>query len=1561
MTPKEKAEAERKVAELMASSPPSAPGSRPGIEPMVPQQRQPQLQEAKRALLDAALERYKLGQPGPQGDVLAQQVVEHTIPTTQPIDSSWSSALRRAFLPHVVAPDERPMTLAEIEANAGKLLRQAATPGLSVAETLAGRNLLTPVEEYGTPTENGALYLLRVIGTAAPAVAEETIARTPMPDVQAAQNAVAAGAGAAEVLKRFLSLSDVSEQFYGQPAGANQRVRRPTIGGDWAEGVLERMERGSGFEEDMSDAFRNKLGQEWESTGWWIGMGIDTFADWEGAIAKGPRVAKRIGDALGMLEELSPAAGRTETLWRAVRGQELNAPRFIGDPLVRDLLQGRIHPDDLPESLKPWLHEVALNEYNTEWRRVLEDENIGQNAPRATNTRSQVIDETARRVEAANAAADREAQAALGQRRFDQTLRDRELARQSRLAHGLPPSTRAMNASEWRLWSTAEHRDIEGAGYKALTGERLVGDALRVPSDARYVLRDGDRVIAQGTWSEVVGRATARPKRGLEVWDGVQRPVAQWTERGFVADHLFASPGERAAVTEMRAREPLLVKPASAVEPRPLAPSETVAHVLGYAVSRGPAGVVGIEQPTSRVADIVRKAIALRVRSTLGSERLAFLPTTAMVPREDKARVLEEATRILGIPEERMRAAVAGKAQLTAEEARRWRALAPDVDVAQPTMKDWQDARFAAINRAAGFLADARYRIEGNRTLVDRFILAFQDASVALRGPGKSWLERIPTGWIASGITKRLFEDPANRMPTVVRTLMKELRIGLSTDANTVLREIRRKGGDIRTALLETLAPYHLPHPTELEHAALVVGGGDRAAQLEALRSTWRGPKRPGWLDSKDVGEAVTGMTRWARDIRSRMAHIAQDWLLVHAALGGHDVSAESLLYEAIREVSVEEAEPVYREVVRQGIADGPATARLLAQLPGGVRPAEPSVALVQWVLATRAQGKIGQTLDRMLREGFAVSTEDPNLPALQALMLGQHRTYNPKLRRWESPFTEAALTWAEARLRDWAILPGSATSASQLKRVAGTKLLVPDFLSDEVARLTRVGVIKASTQVTPWELTNRLFVLWKQITTHGFLIPNPAHYMGQMIGLAPALVTTRGYGGAASAFATLLYRDTATVGELVKRVGGRSFPTFRGLRPDTLVTADGIPYTIDELEDVARQFGLGETRPDFEVGAQIQRLLLGETLETPTPWSRLREGVDWWQDLIQGWAGAFDLHGRMAVFVDEVKRGTPLEQAAMKAREAMLDFRELTPWEAKYGRLAFTFYAYMRKNADAYVRAFLRDPARVTSQMRLAHASLTNSGLSDIELGRMTDSDVARFTVFTDREVVNEAGRVHPLYKLNRVSSSPVGVAEALNTLTMFIPGWDTRGFLQSMNPAAQALAILLQGRRLERDIDRPWNNRIPPFLVHMPFIGDWLGDAVGIGPEPLTKYDDPLLADWDATQAAGVPAYWAAGVRYADTTPEQQDAQRRTWQELSLWIGRPLSTVEAVAKAAGWEAGDPYIDSGEQVFDALFGFKHRPVLNETEAIRRYELARESLAHEQANRVRPPEDVGPR
>jgi len=998
------------------------------------------------------------------------------------------------------------------------------------------------------------------------------------------------------------------------------------------------------------------------------------------------------------------------------------------------------------------------------------------------------------------------------------------------------------------------------------------------------------------------------------------------------------------------------------------------ANRAGKAAGATLADVMTGAPPGSKAATqlgrVVEEATRLAVRDSLGADVFKALPNGALVPKQDHARILKLADDHLGIPDARRRKLLGGATPTPDEEAR-LAALAARHKVAREpgklTTRDLMELRNGALRDVGGVLADTRYRLQGTERWVDQLWGAFQDLHLDRRDYGKmgEWMKKSPLAWIARGFA----EDKLARLPPQVRSRMRQWRIRFERNSDDLLLEYRSSKELTPAARLLSIIHRYTPgSAVELERAT----GGYNPGSMTELRNAWKG-FRPRWLDSTDPTIQKAGFDAWAKGVINAAADAGRRWVQSHLAVAGKDTSG-TVLGDLVRKMDRDLALQVYREAFQKGDLQSPALQEALRQLGFPGLKLKPTDALVMHALGMRADALIIETLDEMMGAGVAFQKTDPRRSALHAASLGQHADWNEQLKRWEYRFPEAQITWALDRLRDWGIDPGSGAAFADTA-IGHRQLTVPKYLADYLnamvgsAQLDSRGVFQGNAV----DILLRAFKEW---TTHGVILPNHTHFTGQMLSLLPTMVTTRGLTEAARAGSTLVMHPL-TVGGLMKRLATGGSPTFasRVAEQDLIRAADGTYYTMDDLEAGARRNGLQDTPASFETAEQLKEVVArdGADYRWLDP-RRLLMPAAWWQRMIREGAGAFDQAGRMSVYVDLVQRGVPIDVAAQQARQATLDFRDLTDWEAKWMRKVFTFYAFLRKNSDAYVKALFRNPGRVMGQMRLAHASLANlSGLSPLELGAMRDDDVSRLTIYDDDEVVNDQGRPHPLYRMNRLQSTPLGVGEFMATMKMLL-GADAEKGLSSLNPLLQTIGILAQGRKLDREYDSPHANRIPPVLMDS-FLGPYLMDAFAVGPVALRANEDVLLADDDASHelGSGEPAVWAAGGNRS-LTPEQQARARDRWQLFLQWFGRPVATLQQTAEAAGGlpvpimsalpgteEPVPPSLTQNESTTAWLLGLRYRPALAESEAVRRELYERERTFREAEKNIRLPDRSTPR
>lgn len=1694
---------------LLDSSVGAAPDARVRklTAPAVPQQQEPELALARNKYLDAAQARIapQVG-PGPAA-VDARTMLDdlEDRPDAVLAEPSLLEQFVLAFTPHVIREDNRPATMAEHgKAVAADLMATMGTGALAsptghrLVEKVTGVRPLTGGETFfgwegqdrpdltldpdawGLKSENEALYLMRVFGSTIPALVQETAERIPLPG------------------------GTLGEYVLGvDPAQRGQRIHRDNGITDWAQAVLEKIERGEGFEQDLQASFKERLGEDWANTGWWLGLAIDTLTDWEGLAARGPKAVAAVGERAAMLRKFLPAdyASKWDAIVHALRTSEGEAGEAIGRKLADGVVR---NGTPLPPEIELRADSIALSEHGQTFRELMDGDGVDtskmaartdqaflderkavedaarqahvagdvdvpaplpEDAPvgfRAGGAEHTVLDGGATRgpggskpsertvyVAPADAAAIRQHRVQRHAAVFVTDDGRLLLARQRRgkwlitKANVRPGQAEDLVGIRYRTTpevglSPVELRD--GAEYRPGTrqfgdfaaGPKIdellklneaapelatavrqarrrgrAGDSSRPPppaalippksmlefwqqlktayttygtafslprhlgferlrhldpkqsiESATYGLRNanGD-LVRTGRFDDLVDLLLDRGLDGDEVWFRDQRPAARWrkTDKPILgSDYHFSSPEERALILLKRSKDPRAI-PAKlrriGIAPAPDVPGVTprvIGSVLLDLVSDAPSRSV-LPPPRTRTERVIEEATRLAVRDRIGSSKFRVLPTGAAVPAGDHARIVRDTGTVmkgLGLAELPVGALSEAQEKVVAEIARRFRRdLGPrapgTLNPGQYTM-----LRNAVMAEVGGSLADARNRLRGLPHWADRAqeVLATLHTDRRQLGRGGEAARR----WL-SGVTAAVFGDRLAGVPTHVREVLDRLNNGVRHVSEELYADVVRELGvdkDLGRALHRILGSA-IPLPSsEVELARTVLEGGPRpdaelAALRDQVRSSWRGP-REAWLDKDDPVLIFDGLQRWASRTQEETAEHALGWLQAVLATSRGPGARASVQFDALAQVPQELLRKVYDEVFTGGQLEGAVTAEAMTAAGLQARAVNGQDALVAYLLRERTAVKMDEAVRELLDRGIAVLPGDPRRHILTRTLEGTGRSWDQAAGRWRYHATEAAQTWALERLRDWGIDEASGAQVKPTK-IARREVLIPEYLRLELERLDRLGLVDSRTVFGSRGL-DELLRQWKRWTTHGILLPNPAHFLGQALSVAPTLVTTRGWSGAASSGLSFL-RNRWTVGELLRRLGGPNHPLFRPLVPGSAVfrTADGRAFSVEDLEHIARRYGLGESQAKTETAEQLGELLRRTSGEGELDVMNIRATARWWNDLLMAGAGAFDQAARLATFLDELERGGSPDAAARAAKEAMLDFANLTDADSKYGRKIFGFYAYMRKDADAYIRALFRDPARVTSQLRLAHASVTSSGLSDIELGALQPGDLSRLVVYQNDHVVSEDGRPNPLYRMTRLSTAPMGVGEFLGIARMLTLR-DPEGLESSVNPAIGTLALATTGTLLGSDwgYDRFSANRIPPYLMHGP-MGTLVGKAFGVDAVPLRPTDDPLLADPSATDAFGdgTPAVWAAGGD-ASLSAAERRAKWTLWQAFRLWMGRPVGTAERVARVAGVEQGRPNVTDAQELWSFLGGLDWKAVPTDDEVLRQSKRERE-------------------
>ena len=89
-------------------------------------------------------------------------------------------------------------------------------------------------------------------------------------------------------------------------------------------------------------------------------------------------------------------------------------------------------------------------------------------------------------------------------------------------------------------------------------------------------------------------------------------------------------------------------------------------------------------------------------------------------------------------------------------------------------------------------------------------------------------------------------------------------------------------------------------------------------------------------------------------------------------------------------------------------------------------------------------------------------------------------------------------------------------------------------------------------------------------------------------------------------------------------------------------------------------------------------------------------------KELFVDLAEAMDNYYRVAMYIDLRKKGHSPRAAAKEVATAMFDYADLSDFEKGFLRIAFLFYAFMRKNTNMLASVALRNPHRLAGFMRL-------------------------------------------------------------------------------------------------------------------------------------------------------------------------------------------------------------------------------------------------------------------
>jgi len=1095
-------------------------------------------------------------------------------------------------------------------------------------------------------------------------------------------------------------------------------------------------------------------------------------------------------------------------------------------------------------------------------------------------------------------------------------------------------------------------------GYRAMEGAMPQGLEQRF---YRVVSVDGG-MVGKGDYGQML---TLLAKRGVEgdlIFYG-QRPVAHWVAKGvrknrIEADWLFSSPDEleftKAFVQKNPKARPQQLRrhglPDRMTNASGLLTARAVGPILGDYLTDAPFPRSLVRPANTPLGRVFEQAAQLTFYSHVGAHRFEFL-NGAMVPKWDKPKILADAKTVmtnLGLGEY--------KEVLSVKQAKKIRGVAAklgvdlgdlppsatDPDKAQLRPDQYRKVYAAVIEDVGGAVATARYRLQGMPLLADRLqnFLASINEERRVLSPFLSGFR-----WWAGKLMEWALGDPLAGSPEVIllkRGRWVEMARHSADELRDELMALAKSGMGRDQAVHQLLMETTLLEPERVELAQTIK---NRLRELEdedilelrnRVRRIAKGREKKTpflLLDDKDIPGIRDGLYRWAEAVENDMVMEAQKYLQAYHVAAIGPKAKSSLQERALIDPSTVDRKlllRVYTQVFHQGKFDGDAVKAAFNVANIVINDPDPLHAVAQLLLRARLDRVLEEVLNEMLDEGIAFLphvplygrgdpsrspllkavgkrgvTRDPDGTMHTSLPASTHHMVMETLAKWGvDPFTKA---WRNKARKPEVVL--------REEVIGGRKLLVPQHLAKQLDELNRAGVIDSRDlqvlNVDAWEVINNAYRTSKKMMRGLWFLPGPDNLLGQFLSAFPTRVATGGWTGAYRTTRSF-FRHPRQVGYVMQKLADPDVIRFAPEIGDELFHTPYGPYRMDEIVKAARANGLQETFDRFETAPRFVRLLRKmEAQRLPgLSWKKIHAAGRWWNNQLLMFAGAADQMGRVATMFDELERGASLDQAAKTARNAFLDYSNLTEFEELYIRWAFTFYSFLRKNADAWTRALFRNPHWVASQGRLFLASHSMWGLSPAQLGAMDDQDAARLTLYQSDQVVDEYGRPHHWYRYNRLQSMPMGVGEFLNEIRMFfgwaipVATWDSEEFAGGLNPF---LATLLLG--LSDTIPgREWgwenykSNRVPLSLLKMPGIGWAVTELFDVGPVPLEPLDDPGMADHEATMEAGQAAYFAVGgAKSPVRTPDELRALWKKWQMVKIWSFGLFTTTDQWAKFFG------------------------------------------------------------
>ncbi len=899
------------------------------------------------------------------------------------------------------------------------------------------------------------------------------------------------------------------------------------------------------------------------------------------------------------------------------------------------------------------------------------------------------------------------------------------------------------------------------------------------------------------------------------------------------------------------------------------------------------------------------------------------------------------------------------------------------------TTRDLNELREGIMRSHAEISTDVSFAMRGTLPTSERLIQGLLDQTGASnRGRYKKQSAKA-TATFLSGIIHDV--DELTRPPKV-RQLLKEFQRRLENVADELLQEMQlirktaRQGGlmeaakagakgnvlaikagldktfgsfDVTGPLLNIIRNYR---PVTLRELKLldevkgikIVKDHDRVFDLrDRLRESVRR------LDAKEGGllvpdpaatrldvdpeiravaaaQVYDGLKQLQKRMDANMVSLAEKWVKANIPQASLD---NPITKQKWGELDLKDWRAVYNELYGPVSRDpkgqpvrGPALEGVLTRIVGdgvkGFERSKPSEAATRLVLELRHEEVVEWLSARLLREEIGINDPVMHLAVSEALM-GQHMI----IKDGRTIFTQPQHIQAEVNnyIRRLGLTPGSREPLVAIK--ASPDVLVPESVQKFVDRAADLGYdsrqLALGTNVIGSKLAS-ILNLTKQSMTHGVGTAfKPSHVLGNALGGLFQMHITL---GTESAFRSVLRlgQNPQMALELMKRTGGLQgsgvWPA-RNNKGRIFTTPHGI-YHIDDLEADMVRLGVDQAFGSFENRVS---LLSDIGRQEPGFVNFMQRNLVGWQETLREFADGPERLFRIGVYLDELKKGTRAEDAAVLARRSNYDYGTLTEFERKHIRWIFMFYTFSRKNADAMIKAAVDHPDRVMQQFRFFRNQREALGQSDFEALNEDEGDISTLILGRD-QVHRPDGTVDGRYKSLYLMSNGLGSPEFFLPWAKFVKDvWNLDGesivqdFADSATPPITFTVKLatMKDPGSGYSIEGFGSNELPGWVNRGSYLGSlfaYIFDAKAVKLKPTS---DPAKENPDATLelGRGVPAVYVAQnhkswLAYKEVFGPFTRAQAAPLKALASWFdpdpvaqARPLS--EKVKPFAWWAIG--------------------------------------------------------